>query len=71
MLFLAFGGGFRAGYSTGKVLFLLREQINKEVGGRAGTYTNNAAWLEIRQDIVNGGLGHSLLELVLVHGRLR
>lgn len=61
VVFQAFGGGFGAGHGAGKVVTVLRQGINKEVGGRAGAHTDDGVFVQVGQDFFNGGTGNGLL----------
>ncbi|MNJ60612.1 hypothetical protein D3C77_563570 [compost metagenome] len=67
MVFQALGGGFRAGHGAVEVLLVTGQGIDEEVGGGAGPHADDAGALQVREDVVDGGLGHGLLELVLIH----
>src|SRR5690606_20186434 len=66
----AFGSRLRAGHRAVEEALVFRQQVDEEVGGRAGADADDAAIVELRDDKVDGGLCDGLLELILVHGVL-
>ena len=60
-------GGFGAGDGAIEVHLVLGQCVDEEVGGGAGADANDALAVEARENVVDGGLGHGLFQLILVH----
>ncbi|VXC96004.1 conserved hypothetical protein [Pseudomonas sp. 8Z] len=67
MALQACGGGFGTGHGAVELHLVLSQCVDEEVGGRAGADTDDALAVEARENVVDGGLGHSLFQLILVH----
>src|SRR5690606_6423227 len=61
------GGGFGAGHGAVEGHPVPGQGVDEEVGGGAGADTDHALAVELGKDVVDGGLGHRLLELILGH----
>ena len=67
MTLQARGGGFGAGDGAIEVHLVLGQCVDEEVGGGAGADADDALAVEARENVVDGGLGHGLFQLILVH----
>ncbi|MCY1361948.1 hypothetical protein D9M69_486440 [compost metagenome] len=63
----ALGGGLGAGHGAVELGLVPGQQVDEEVRGGAGADADDALAVEVRKNVVDGGLGDGLLELVLVH----
>ena len=67
MILQALGGGFRAGHRAVEVHLVARQGVDEEVGGGAGAHADHAVAFEAGKNVIDSGLGHGLLELILGH----
>ena len=67
MVLQALRGGFRAGHCAIEIHLVARQRVDEEVGGGAGADADHAAALEAGKNVIDSGLGHGLLELILGH----
>ena len=71
MALQACGCGFGAGDGAIEVHLVLGQRVDEAVGGGAGADADDALAVEARENVVDGGLGHGLFQLILVHrGRM-
>ena len=67
MFLQALGGGLRTGHCAVELGLVAGQGIDEEVGGGACADADDALAVEVRKNVVDGGLCHCLLELILVH----